>query len=149
MVTRDGRHFKLLLCRNSDDRDRPGNSRSGQMIQQDAANLPQCGRALLRAVVTRKDGFGRSTIQVGTPERDDQVSGGVAGKLKGDRVVRHPRRYRRRPTAKSSGLSTRSSPIALVDAAPKFSSLITPGPFNASSSATIAAPSAGGRIRPP
>ena len=64
------------------------------MFQQDAAHLPQGGWALFRAVKAREDGLRRGPVQVGTPERDDQVIGGVAGEPEGDRVVRHSRRHR-------------------------------------------------------
>ena len=45
-------------------------SGSGQVFQQDAAHLPQCGRALLRAVKAREDGLhaapSRRALQSGT-----------------------------------------------------------------------------------
>src|SRR5262245_9678718 len=66
----------------------------GQVLQQDAAKLIQGGRVLLRAVSAREDGFRCGPVQVGAPERDDQVIGGVAGEPEGDRVVRYPRRHR-------------------------------------------------------
>ena len=64
------------------------------MLQEDAADLAYGGRALLRAVVARKDGLRGGLIHVGTPERDEQISRRVAGELEGDGVVRHPRRHR-------------------------------------------------------
>ena len=72
----------------------PTSSWPGQVLQEDAAHLAYGGRALLRAVVAREDGLRSGPIDVGTPERDDQVSRRVTGELEGDRVVRHPRRHR-------------------------------------------------------
>ena len=130
-------------------RRRPGCSGPGQVFQQDAAHLPQGGRALLRAVKAREDGLRRRPVQAALQSGTTRSVGAWPANRKAIVWYGTPGATGSRPMASSNGLSTRRLPIALIDLPWKFSSLITARPFSALSSSTRALCSANGRTRPP